>query len=123
MKDFTDCRRTFYHVGAAYYARTALEGADYTDEVMVSMAANGGGTRGEFAMRWYVVSGKPTPRLESFSDSWAALTQFGDLLAALAELDDPVAFGRSRAGNLTPAQFVELLKRLGIEDRTPYTRD
>lgn len=119
QKDFSDCTRTFVHTGAAWYAESALSDRTYADQLTVSMAAKLGGTRGEFSVAWYDVGGDSSPRLEVFGDAWAALAAMPDLLAALAQLDHArTPFMRPQ--RVTPAQFIELLKGLGFEDRTPY---
>jgi hypothetical protein len=53
------------------------------------------------------------PRLEAFDDSWHALAQCSDLLAALAQHDSET---------ITPSQCCEILTGLGFVDRTPINR-
>lgn len=104
----SDPIRAFIHAKEAWYKFPL---APYTiDEVMVGLYRKDGGTSGEFAVRWSNVGGKSVPRLEAFDNSWAALGQFQDLLVAMSMIDDQ---------GITPTAFCELLKSLGISDRTP----
>lgn len=106
--------RGFYHLSRAWYGKANLRvTADMIDEVMFGLYPEGGGTTGEMAMRWTHVGGKSTPRLEVFSDAWAALAEFQDVITELAKFDskDP-----------SPEMFCGMLVNLGFKDRTP-TRD
>jgi len=79
---------------------------------MIGMYADddrGGGTSGEFAIRWLHVGGRQVPRLEVFDDAWNALTRFDDLLKWLASVD-----GR----NVTPRQVADALVSMGVKDMT-----
>jgi hypothetical protein len=84
------------------------------DEVMFGMYSNGGGTTGEMAMRWYELNNKFVPKLEAFDDAWDALCQFNDVLQVLAIKNNK---------NITPKQFVEILKGCGFKDLTAYAKD
>lgn len=105
--------RGFYHLSEAWYADANLKNRrdGLIDEVMIGFYGPDGdqGTSGEFAVRWKMIGGKLTPKLEVYNDAWEALTHFYDLLAEMAS--DPE--------NPTPAEFCELLKRLGLKDLTP----
>lgn len=119
MKDFSDCKRGFYNTGAAYYARRrpdgTLDSPGYPlDEIMVTMAGNGGGSGGEFSVHWSKLGGERVPRLMVYDDAWAALAAMPDLLACMAQVDNR---------NITPAQFIEILKTLGFNDLTKYEPD
>jgi hypothetical protein len=67
----------------------------------------GGGT--EAGMDWIQLWGhdKPVPRLNIFDDAWELLPQFADVWAALAKVDDQ---------NITPEQFIAILKECGFKD-------
>ena len=112
-KDFSDCMRAFYSVSAAYYARPGDP-----HEVMIGMYHPGGGTSGEFAIRWHELGTLTrkisAPRLEVFDDGWAALAHFRDLLKWLASKDGK---------NITHDELVAQLKAMGLQDRTAYTRE
>ncbi len=115
MKEHTGNFRGFSILSQAYYSTSALNEPDISDEIMIGLYHPEGGTSGEFAIRWVtgLRGGKAVPRLEAFDDSWSALTQFHDLLAAMAEIDNQ---------DTTPEAFAEILKNLGIVDRTLRTR-
>lgn len=82
----------------------------------------GGGTYAEAVMRWYDLSRvdahidaqkrPPVPRLEVFQDSWEMLHLAG-LLPKLASFE---AAGQNR--ELSPAEFVAILRSSGFEDAT-----
>lgn len=101
-------RRGFHRYSKAWYALYVGDRAPVED-VMFGDYPEGGGTRGEMAMRWYdIVKGKPFARLEAFSDSWATLATFGDVIAVLAGYKtDP-----------TPDEFCAALELLGFVDLT-----
>lgn len=102
--------RTFIHLSRAWYGPSSLAMADYVDEVMLGFHEAGG----EIAMRWYVLSNTPTPRLELFNDSFRALAQMPDLVQALAEADNV---------DFAPDEFCWMLSRMGFRDATPIDDD
>lgn len=110
MKDHSECKRKFIQLSKAWYADANLRGSDIVDEIMVGFYHPGGGTTGEFAIRWTVLGGSSTPMICSFEDSWSALWEFRDLLEKLSELD---------GDNPSPDEIAELLSSLGIENDTP----
>ena len=65
--------RGFVHSSAAWYwpaiARTKT---DTVDEVMFGDYPAGGGTRGEMAVRWVQLGGRPVPKLECYGDAFAS---------------------------------------------------
>src|SRR6185437_2306319 len=79
-----------------------------TEEIMIGFYSHGGGTSGEFAIRWIELGGYSTPRLEVFSDAWEALSHFRDLLDALACLPQ----------RADPQTVIEVLRQLGLTDLT-----
>lgn len=61
-------------------------------------------------MRWLELSGQMTPRLHAYDDAWRVLASFSDdLLQRLAEVDDK---------NISPEQFIEILKSCGFVDKS-----
>lgn len=111
-----DCFRGFSHLSKAWYGKSCLaayETCDCVDEIMVGMYSEGGGTTGEFGIRWSVLDGKFVPQLQVYSDAFEVLVhQFTDLLAVLVSMDgtDP-----------TPEQISAHLIRLGVKDLTELT--
>ena len=104
------CNRQFIHTGMAWYADSSLNNSRVTDEVMIGMYHEDGGTTGEFAVRWSELGGKSVPMLCVFDDAWDAMLMFQDVLEAMANVDNQ---------NVTPEQFCQLLLQCGIEDTTP----
>ena len=106
--------RGFYHLSEAGYADANLTNRydGLIDEVTIGFYGPDGdqGTSGEFAVKWKLLGGKLTPQLCVYDEAWDALTHFSDLLAEMAKLDKI---------SPSPAEFCELLKRLGIKDLTP----
>lgn len=83
------------------------------DSISIGLYSSGGGASGEFRIEWIELGDKLVPRLAAFDDAWSALQHFVDLLTAMAKLDDK---------NTTPQKFCEVLKSLGIQDRTERER-
>jgi hypothetical protein len=106
--------RGFYHLSEAWYADANLTNRydGLIDEVMIGFYGPDGdqGTSGEFAVKWKHLGGKLTPQLCVYDDGWDALSCFEDLLAEMAKIDKM---------SPSPAEFCELLTRLGIKDLTP----
>lgn len=109
MKDHTGCVRGFYHLSKAWYGKSSLAGTDIIDEIHIGMYEPDNGTTGEFSIKWRMLAGECTPKLEAFNDSWDALQQFTDLLEEMAEHDDE---------NISPDAFADMLITLGIKDLT-----
>ena len=105
--------RGFYHLSEAWYADANLTNRydGLIEEVMIGFYGPDGdqGTSGEFAVKWEHLGGKLTPQLCVYDDAWDTLTHFSDLLAEMAKLDKM---------SPSPAEFCELLTRLGIKDLT-----
>lgn len=79
--------------------------------VQISLNAEGGGTHGEFAVRWYRFDhfqDEAFPKLEVFGDGWAVFARSGlvDLLARYEERRP------------TPGEFMDELFSMGYLDRT-----
>lgn len=109
MKTHDGCKRGFTHLSASWYGKSCLARADYVDHVMIGFYHPEGGTAGEFSIRWMILSGKVTPRLEAFDDAWHALYEFRDVLAKLAEHDGE---------DMSPEAICSLLIECGVEDMT-----
>ncbi len=69
------------------------------------------GTTGEMQMLWEDLSGKDVPQLRVYDDAWSVLSMFHDVVDRLAEYDNE---------NITPEQFIEVLRSCGFNDCTAY---
>ena len=109
-KKHEGCIRGFTILSEAWYGPANLPARnDVKEQIMIGMYHPEGGTSGEFAIRWIMLSGKLTPRLEVFNDAWHALWQFADLLERLPDFDSQDA---------EPSRIIKLLKDLGCKDLT-----
>ena len=113
MKDHRECVRGFTQLSKAWYADANLRGDEVKDELMIGFYHPQGGTTGEFGIRWEWLSGKYTPKLTSYDDSWSALFEFRDVLEKLAEID-----GEDRE----PDEVVAILEACGIKNMTQTVR-
>lgn len=112
MKDHNGCTRAFFWANKSWYTKY-----DNNKNIAVYFGMydiENGGTSGEMSMKW-IDLGKHgialTPQLQSFSDSWSALSLFGDLISSLGEVDSQ---------DITQEEFVEMLLNHGFVDVTPY---
>jgi hypothetical protein len=104
--------RTFVHIGRAWYGRTRLPSDREVDVVYFGLSSEGGGTCGEFSMKWIDLGNHgPTPLFGAFDDSWRALPHIQDVLNALA-----------KRRSATPAEFCALLVECGFKDETEEVR-
>ena len=110
MNKHSECKRQFIQLSRAWYRDVTLRNSELIDEIMIGFYHPGGGTTGEFAIRWVELGGSPAGMLCSFDDSWSALWEFRDLLERLSGLDGL---------NPSPGEIVKLLEELGVEDATP----
>jgi hypothetical protein len=69
------------------------------------------GRTGEMQMEWQDIRGRDVPQLRVYDDAWSALATFHDVIDKLGEHDNE---------NVTPEQFIEILKSCGFSDRTAY---
>ena len=100
--------RGFFDMTRAYYHR------DQDDpEIMVGIYSDGGGTEGEFAIKWHNLGNKLIPCLEVFEDAWGVLAGMPDLVESLGKLDGECP----SADNV-----IQILSDLGFKDCTPYER-
>lgn len=103
----------FYLLSQSWFAESRVGRDEITDEIMIGEYCEEGGTFGEFAIRWALVGGEDTPRLEAFEDSWGVLAKCRDLVVKLGELANT---------NPTPKQVVENLLAMGYRDLTQRDR-
>lgn len=115
MKDHKWCVRGFSRLSKAWYGSTVskVEGVDFVDTITIGMYDPEGGTSGEFQVRWGKLAGDIIPRLQCYDAGWSALLQFQDMLDWMASVDDD---------NVTPDQFADKLRELGVEDLTKTKR-
>ena len=100
--------RGFSILSEAYYAKACMRD-DHADSITIGMYCPDGGTSGEFSVNWKRLGKETCPRLEVFNDAWSALQHFGDMLQWMARHDNEPT---------TPQQFANMLRELGITDRT-----
>lgn len=120
-RDISDGRWEFYDAWAAFpFNRVQNDDRQVMGEFMVSLSAPGGGTYGEFAIRFFVFNQgdrwrnqEQHARLEAFGDSWRALASNPVLIAALASLDEKPQ---------GPDEIREALLAIGMEDVTAKLR-
>jgi len=74
-----------------------------------------GGTSGEMEMVWIDLGGRLSARLESFHDSWIALSLFPDLIEKMGKSDIQVS-----GNSIQEEEFVKLLDECGFKDITEY---
>lgn len=116
---FEGLRRGFYIHSEAWYSKSpnapnmigrAQEEIWFGFLVPEPASDDGLSMSGEIFVRFYELHGtRLTPKLEVFSDSWAALIAMPDILEWLGEMDD-IGF--------TPQELAEKLLSMGFVDRT-----
>lgn len=109
MKDFTGAKRSFIHYAEAWYAQpeqVLIKYHGYSDRVTILL--NTEQNSAEMTMRWL----SHGPRLEVFSDAWAALVQ---------QMTDVITLLGSLSSDVTPERFCKLLTVMGFVDETPRT--
>lgn len=113
MSDFdqNQTRRAFTHTAESWYADTAL--VFFNDEILIGDYPVDGGTRGEFAIRWFLTCDGLAARIEAFYDSWAFMAECKDLFDALAGLNDK---------SPSPQEVCAILKSIGFDDITKRER-
>lgn len=100
--------RGFIILSEAYYGSVCMRD-DTVDEITLGMYCPDGGTSGEFCVQWEKLGDTFLPQLRAWEDSWSALHQFGDMLQWMASVDGK---------NVSPQEFAEALRDLGITDMT-----
>ena len=92
------------------YSRTVS--LDCTDEVMLGVQCIEGGTLGELAIRWHMLSGKAVPRLEVYDDAWQIMQTptFAAVMEVLTQM--------SRRHTPTPDEVSALLIAHGFTDQS-----
>ena len=103
-----DGTKSFYLPGRAYYAESI---GHKDEEIMISYSAKGGGSHGEFRIRWIDLSGNLIPQLQIFDDAWLVLYLMPELIEALAEVDSK---------DLSIQQIIDILLKIGFKDQTLY---
>ena len=83
-------------------------GTQFFDRFEIAIYCEGGGVSGEFSIVWEELGGEYIPKLHVYSDGWATLVQFSDLVDALGTLD---------VTKFSPSDLRDLLLSLGIIDR------
>jgi hypothetical protein len=103
------CIRGFHQYSKSWYNKDKED--KVIEEISFGMMHPDGGTTGEMYMRWYLIDENlpPAAKLESFQDSWDALSTFGDLIQKMAEFDRE---------HPQPEDFVKLLEECGFKDLT-----
>ena len=92
------------------YARTVP--LDGVDEIILGVQCVEGGCLSEMVVRWFMLDGKPAPRLEVFDEAWPLL-QAPTFAAVLEELTK-----MSRGHALTPDEVSALLIAHGFTDQS-----
>ena len=92
-----------------YASVVRIEGVE---EIMLGVECIEGGCLGELAIRWYMLGGKPVPRLEVYDDAWP-LTQTPTFAAVMKELTQ-----MSRHHEPTPDEVSALLIAHGFTDQS-----
>ena len=81
-------------------------------DIMFGMYHPEGGTTGEMCIRWVELSGKLTPQLQSYDDSWGVLALFTDVIQKMGEVDGE---------DISEEDFAKLLDSCGFTDMTTYS--
>jgi len=102
--------RSYIHLSRAWYGEANLTDSNRLDSISFGLYYPGDGCEAEMTVEWTQLKDKSVPYLHAFDDSWKALASFGDLLAAIAKVDNK---------NVTPTQFCAILESCGFKDNTP----
>jgi hypothetical protein len=108
----------FYQLSRAWYGKDYLARVRESDQVLVDdILFKASDCTGECRMAWYDLGlGKPSPKLEIYSDSWEHLAKHSTLFAQLAQHP-----------GIQPDEFCQFLKERGFRDVTqeqsPYNRE
>lgn len=94
----------------AWWAESQRPQEGAAEEIMVGDYDPDGGTTGEFAVRWYNLQGRLTPRVEMFHDSWQLFREWPEFFDALAHISYFSA---------QPEYFRVWLEAQGFKDMTP----
>ena len=106
---------SLYFWGFTCFSRQNYAGTvslDCMDEVMLGVQCIEGGTLGELAVRWHILSGKAIPRLEVYGDAWQIM-QTPTFAAVMEELAQT-----SRHHDPTPDEVSALLIAHGFTDQS-----
>lgn len=105
MNKFDNCIKAYY-INPAWMLET------WECEAIITFGffdIENGGTAGEIDMRWYMLDGKSTPRLECWHDAFAALHLMKHVIYLIGRLDDT---------HLTVEEFIEILNVNGFKNIT-----
>ena len=102
-------RKGFHATYRAYYAGSTGEDEP---EIMIGDYPKGGGTHGEFAIRWKMLGDDWCPYLHAYDDSWKVLSEMQDLMMLLANYNNK---------SITPDQLIKELIALHYVDLTKYS--
>lgn len=109
------CVRGFIHSTEAWYHRGKTS---VLDEVLFGFYAPEGGTTGEMRVVWRELGRDIVPELTVFDDAWAALAEFGDLLALMSAADAKHVTGKQFCEMLVQCRFVDMTER--VEGERPW---
>ena len=108
--------RQFHHHSRAWWWESSQDGKRIhdrlIDEVTMGIYPPGGGTTGEFSIQWENFNGSVHAQFRAYSDAWAVLAEFDDLMEAIPQL------GKCPS----PDSVCAVLVHLGITDATPTER-
>jgi hypothetical protein len=110
MKNQIGCVRGYNHMKRAWYGKSILAHSENLDEVTFGYYGEAGDTIGEITVEWRMLGRELVPCLTVFDDAWYSLSQFQDVLAAMAQVDDR---------KIRPEQFCQILEACGFKDQTP----
>ena len=79
------------------------------DVITIGFYPDGGGTNGHFDVEWRKTERKPIACLRAFDGAWKALFSSEDIIEEMS-----LKVGK----NITPDEFAEILRSLGIKDLT-----
>ncbi|AXF86668.1 hypothetical protein DTO96_102423 [Ephemeroptericola cinctiostellae] len=98
--------RSYIHTSKAWYGTAAMPN-NKADEILIQVVKSAR-LIGEFTITW--PSYLDGYKIEIFNDALTAMSLCSDLLSLLEQHNN----------NLSPRQVIELLKRAGFADATPY---
>lgn len=99
----------------SWYHRPENFTKDQIEEITVGFYSPEGGTSGEFHFAWVSLGQNDVAvQLRAFDDGWSSLVNMPELLQFMMEHDGEHA----RGPHMTPEEFVEGLKNIGLVDMT-----
>ena len=113
-RNHNETKRGFYITNESWYFSPSLLNPDENFEILIGMFDEDGSATGEFKVVWVDISGKSTPKLEAFNDSWSALLEFPDVLQFMKDVDSE---------RVSPREFALKLVSFGVSDLTKRIRN